>query len=106
MQRICFLLKVKKDHLDEYRQAHKNVWPVMREALSKHGWHNYSLFLQDDGLLVGYVETPDFDAALEGMQGEEVNAKWQNAMKDMFEELGGRAADTSLTLLEQVFYNA
>ncbi len=23
------------------------------------GWHNYSLFLRDDGLLIGYFETPD-----------------------------------------------
>jgi L-rhamnose mutarotase len=104
MQRVCFLLRVKPDRLREYKDAHKNVWPEMRSALSKHGWHNYSLFLRDDGLLVGYVETPDFKKAVAGMQTEEVNGRWQKAMKDFFIELGSGAADTSMAPLEQVFY--
>ena len=104
MQRVCFLLQVKPECMPEYRKAHENVWPEMLEALSKHGWHNYSLFLRKDGLLVGYVETPDLDKALAGMQDEEVNARWQTEMKDFFVELEGGAADTSLEILEQVFY--
>lgn len=104
MQRVCFLLQVKPDRIPEYRQAHENVWPEMLGALSKHGWHNYSLFLRKDGLLVGYVETPDLDKAIAGMQDEEVNARWQAEMKDFFVSLEGGAADTSLELLEQVFY--
>ena len=104
MQRVCFLLRVKPGRLDEYKAAHRDVWPEMREALSRHGWHNYSLFLADDGLLVGYVETEDFDRAVAGMQTEEVNARWQAAMQAFFEPLKTGAADTSLLTLEQVFY--
>src|SRR4051794_25431881 len=63
VQRVCFLLRVRPDRLDEYKAAHRNVWPEMRDALSRHGWHNYSLFLAEDGLLVGYVETDDFARA-------------------------------------------
>jgi L-rhamnose mutarotase len=104
MQRVCFLLQVKPDRLKEYKAAHKNVWPEMKAALTKHGWHNYSLFLRDDGLLVGYCETPDFKKAIAGMQDEEVNARWQKEMKDFFIALKGAAADTSMQPLEQVFY--
>ncbi len=106
MQRVCFLLRVKPDRLCEYREAHKHVWPEMRSALSKHGWHNYSLFLREDGLLVGYVETPDFAKAVAGMQSEEVNVRWQAVMKDYFQSLDTAAADTSMKPLEQVFYLA
>lgn len=104
MQRICFLLKVRKEKLAEYRKAHENVWPEMRAALTKHGWHNYSLFLRDDGTLIGYVETPDFEAAVAGMQKEEVNARWQKEMAAFFEPLKTGAADTSLELVPQIFY--
>lgn len=45
----------------------------MLEALRGTGWHNYSLFLRDDGWLVGYLETPDFRGALAGMAAKEVN---------------------------------
>jgi L-rhamnose mutarotase len=104
MQRICFLLRVKADRLEEYKKAHENVWPEMRTALTKHGWHNYSLFLRPDGLLVGYVETPNFKKAVAGMQTEEVNTRWQKTMAEFFEPLKTGAADTSLQLLEQVFF--
>jgi L-rhamnose mutarotase len=89
MQRVCFLLR---------------VWPDMLAALTRHGWHNYSLFLDDDGLLVGYFETPDFVAALAGMQTEEVNTRWQTAMRDFFTGINGASADTSFKQLAQVFY--
>lgn len=104
MQRVCFLLRVKPERIHEYRQAHHNVWPEMLEALSRHGWHNYSLFLRPDGLLVGYVETPSLENALNGMQDEEVNARWQEEMKGYFVALEGGTADQSFEVLEQVFY--
>ena len=104
MQRVSFILKVKPGKVEEYRRLHRDVWPEMREALSRHGWHNYSLFLRDDGTLVGYVETPDFPKAVAGMQGEPVNARWQERVKDLFEELPGGAADTSMRPLEPVFF--
>lgn len=104
VQRVCFLLRVKPDRLDEYKAAHQNVWPEMRDALTRHGWRNYSLFLKEDGLLVGYVEVEDFQRSLAGMQTEEVNARWQAAMTQFFEPLTTGAADTSLVTLEQVFY--
>jgi L-rhamnose mutarotase len=53
MKRICFVLNVRPDRLDEYRERHREVWPEMRKALSETGWSDYSLFLRPDGLLVG-----------------------------------------------------
>ena len=41
----------------------------MLEALRETGWRNYSLFLHDDGTLVGYLECEDFEAALKRMEG-------------------------------------
>lgn len=104
MQRVCFILHVKKDRLAEYKERHKSVWPEMLAALSQTGWHNYSLFLRDDGMLVGYVETPDFQKALDGMAATEVNARWQAEMREFFEDPAGRNADEQMRPLEHVFY--
>lgn len=104
MERICFVLQVKPDRLEEYRERHKSVWPEMIEALSATGWHNYSLFLRDDGMLVGYVETPDFQKALDGMASKEVNARWQAHMKDFFVDAAGREADKQMSPLPLVFH--
>lgn len=106
MERVCFLLKVRKDRLKEYKKRHKAVWPEMLAALRKTGWHNYSLFLREDGLLVGYFETPSLKRALKGMARTEVNERWQREMAEFFEALDGRRPDESFLRLEQVFYLA
>jgi L-rhamnose mutarotase len=103
MKRVCFLLKVRPDRLDEYRERHRAVWPDMLSALRDTGWHNYSLFLRDDGLLVGYLETDDFDAALEGMARTDVNARWQTEMAPFFEDLDGHP-DEGMATLAEVFH--
>jgi L-rhamnose mutarotase len=104
MQRVCFLLKVKKDKMDEYKRRHAEVWPDMLQALRETGWHNYSLFLRPDGLLIGYLETPDFEAAKAGMQNYEVNKRWQDDMAPFFEALDGKHADETMMSLEEVFH--
>lgn len=104
MQRVCFLLKVKPDRLEEYKQRHAAVWPEMLDALHATGWQNYSLFLRDDGLLIGYLETPDFQAALAGMAATAINERWQAEMAPFFEALEGRRPDEGLLVLEEVFH--
>ena len=104
MKRIGFILKVKADRLEEYKEHHKAVWPDMLAALRESGWHNYSLFLRDDGLLVGYFETPDLEAARAGMAQREVNQRWQDDMAHFFVQLEGRHADESFLVLEEVFH--
>lgn len=95
---------MKKDRLAEYKERHKAVWPEMIAALKETGWNNYSLFLRDDGMLVGYVETPDFQAALDGMAGLDVNARWQAQMKEFFEDPAGRNPDEQMRPLEHVMF--
>ncbi|MFB6518634.1 L-rhamnose mutarotase [Streptomyces sp. NPDC056401] len=102
--RICFLLQVKAELVDEYRERHAQVWPEMLDALRATGWTNYSLFLRPDGLLVGYLETEDFDRAREAMSATEVNARWQEGMSRYFEHLDGTPADQAMAPLTEVFH--
>jgi L-rhamnose mutarotase len=106
MERVCFLLRVRPDRLGEYRARHRDVWPEMLAALSTAGWRNYSLFLGEDGLLVGYLETDDFAAALRAMEATDVNARWQAEMAGFFELPGGARPDTGFRRLEEVFHLA
>ncbi len=104
MERVCFILRVRPDRLEEYRERHRAVWPEMLDALRETGWRNYSLFLRDDGLLVGYLECEDFEAALAGMEEREVNARWQSEMAPFFELPDGTHADAALDRLSEVFH--
>lgn len=104
MQRVGFILKVREELIEEYKERHRKVWPEMLEALRRKGWHNYSLFMRDDGLLFGYFETPEsFETALDGMSDEEVNERWQAEMAPFFEGTGG-LADEMMEELVEVFH--
>lgn len=107
MQRVCFLLKVRAGRIAEYRERHAAVWPEMLAALSACGWHNYSLFLRDDGLLVGYLETEDFAAARAAMERTEANDRWQREMAPFFEPSaasGTQRADEAMAPLTEIFH--
>jgi L-rhamnose mutarotase len=103
MKRVGFLLRVKPDKLDDYKAHHKQVWPEMKEALQESGWHNYTLFLHEDGRLFGYFETPHSLAQAQAlMEEKEVNTRWQQFMAPYFEEKV--RPDESFIELEEVFH--
>lgn len=102
MERVCFLARVRPDRLDEYRERHKGVWPEMRAALRAAGWGNYSIFLAGDGLLVGYLETEDYQAALDAMAATDVNRYWQAEMSEFFVANG--PPDQSFVRLREIFH--
>lgn len=104
MRRVCFQLQVKPDRLAEYRERHTRVWPDMLAALAETGWHNYSLFVRDDGLLIGYFETPSLEQALTGMARTDVNGRWQADMAEFFEELGDNMPDRGFLVLDEIFH--
>jgi L-rhamnose mutarotase len=103
MARYCFQLQVRPDRTEEYIERHRAVWPEMLAALTDTGWRNYSLFLRDDGLLIGYVEADDLTAARAGMAATDVNARWQAEMAPFFVDLQGRP-DEAVALLREIFH--
>lgn len=105
MQRAAFLLKIRPERLEEYKAHHTRVWPEMLAALRAAGWHNYSLFVRPDGLLFGYVETPDGLAAAQArMAVTAINTRWQEFMAPFFESPAGARPDELFFELEEVFH--
>jgi len=104
MKRVCFVLQVKPERLEEYKARHRTVWPDMQQALRETGWNNYSLFLRPDGLLVGYLETDNFELARAGMAKREVNQRWQREMADFFFQPNGLLPDRAMQPLEEIFH--
>lgn len=105
MKRVGFMLKVRPEKLEEYKQHHQAVWPEMLAALREAGWHNYSLFVRDDGLLFGYFETPEsLEAAQARMAATEINTRWQEFMAPYFESPDNARADQMFLELTEIFH--
>lgn len=100
--RVCFRSAVDVQHLAAYRTAHAAVWPEMLLALKEAGWNDYTLHLGDDGLLIGFVECDDLDAARARMALTEVNTRWQKEMARLFPAAEGNP-DEGFMVMEEVF---
>jgi len=103
MQRVCFMLRIRKDRVQDYLRAH-DVWPEMRAAIQEAGIRNYSMFIDEAaGQAVGYFEAEDPAAALAAVGDTEVNARWQAAMAE-FIEGGGDMRIGGITWLTPYFH--
>ena len=100
MTRVCFRLQVAAEHMDAYRERHAAVWPAMLRAIAAAGRRNYSLFLDDDGLLIGYYETDSVADADASLAASEVAGAWESHMQDLFDGATGRADQTARVLPE------
>jgi L-rhamnose mutarotase len=102
-QRVCFQLQVKPDRIAEYVERHRAVEPQMLAAIRDAGRRDYSLFLRDDGLLIGYYETDDDAASAAALAADPRTTAWEAASAELFETLPGGRADQGAPTLTEVF---
>jgi len=103
-QRVCFQLQVDPARLDEYRERHAAVRPAMLRAIAASGRRNYSLFLREDGLLIGYYEVDDDDAAQAALANDPRTASWEAEMAPFFVALEGARPDQAAPRIPEVFH--
>jgi len=102
MQRVCFILQVKKDRIEDYLKAHQ-VWPEMEKAMSDAGICNYSMFVREDGMLVGYLEAEDPQESMRAVGETDVNRRWQEHMAEYF-QTSGDLREGGIQWLDQYYY--
>ena len=98
-ERSAFVLHVQPGKIDEYVEAHANVWPEMLQALRDAGIRNYSIF-RDGNQVFGYFEADDLAAAAAHLDAQEISTRWQDAMAGLLEE---RVPDAGAPSLQQIF---
>lgn len=104
MARVCFQLQVKPERMAEYVERHRAVWPEMLQAIADAGRRNYSLFLREDGLLIGYYETDDDAASAAALAADPRTATWEAEAADFFVALPGTRPDQGAPQLTEVFH--
>ncbi len=101
--RVCFQLQVKPELIDEYVERHRAVWPKMLRAIEASGRRNYSLFLRPDGLLIGYYEVDDDEAAQRSLAENPDTFEWEAEAAKFFVTLDGDRPDQAAPRLVEVF---
>ena len=104
MERVCFQLQVEPSRIDEYVERHRAVWPRMLRAIERSGRRNYSLFLREDGLLIGYYETDDDAESARRLAADPDTAEWEAEAAGFFVTLPGARPDQGAPHLTEVFH--
>ncbi|MHB1347324.1 MAG: L-rhamnose mutarotase [Candidatus Humimicrobiaceae bacterium] len=104
MNRLAFQMKIKKDKIEEYKEAHRNIWPEVLDSIKKSGIHNYSIFLRGTNLFA-YFEVENLNKFYKEINtGSELNDKWQEKMSEYLEEVGDLNPGEPMAFMEEVFH--
>jgi L-rhamnose mutarotase len=102
MKRIAFTMKLHAGCEAEYRRRHDAIWPELSSLLREMGIHEYSIFLDEESLvLFGYLRIED-PAKLDLLPAQAVMQKWWIYMKDIMESNADHSPVTKP--LKEVFY--
>jgi L-rhamnose mutarotase len=78
-----FVMQVFPDQHAEYERRHNPIWPELEVALTAHGVHNYSIFLDEaTHQLFGYAEI-ESEAQWEAIAQTEVCQRWWGHMREL-----------------------
>ena len=102
MERYAWKATVLPGKLEEYKYRHDNIWPEMKEVLSKAGIRNYTIWNVGDDLF-GYYECDSVAEAARVQAESPVVDRWNEYMKDVM-KMDMDPVTGAQPLMEQVFF--
>ena len=105
IQRIGWVIKVKPEKLEYYKQLHANPWPEVNAKLKEVNIQNYSIFYRD-GLLFSYLEYTgnNFDADMKKMAADSITNEWWKLTDPCQEPVDSAEDGIWWADLEEVFH--
>ena len=85
MRREAFALEIRPDKVDEYVEAHRQVWPEVLDAIKRAGIRNYTIFLRNNTAF-GYFECDDPAAANAVLAADPDCIRWEDWMAEFLDE--------------------
>ena len=83
MKRNAFKMKLKKGFEAEYKKRHDEIWPELREELSKAGVSGYSIYLDEKTLTLFAVQKLSENNMADDLPNTEIVKKWWDNMADI-----------------------
>ncbi|MGI5173321.1 L-rhamnose mutarotase [Treponema sp. OMZ 840] len=102
MLHTAFKMKLKPGFAAEYKKRHDKIWPELKDAITKSGVYDYSIFLDEDTLTLFAYQKLKPDNTAFSQKDLPIVKEWWNMMADIMEV----NSDNSpvCTELKNVFY--
>jgi L-rhamnose mutarotase len=102
MNRVAFKMKLYPGKIQEYKRRHDEIWPELTVLLKETGIHEYSIFLDEETLVLFGVLRIERQEALDSLPNHPIMKKWWAFMKDIMES---NADNSPVSIpLKEVFY--
>ena len=105
MKRFGFVILLEPDHIERYKEYHRDVWPEVLAGIRRSNIRNYSIFLKDD-YLFGYYEYhgSDHDTDVANIAADPKTKEWWSIMMPMQRPLDTRRTGEWWAEMEEVFH--
>lgn len=84
MERIAFTMKLKPGYIAEYKRRHAELWPEMKQLLQENGISDYSIFLDEESLLLFSVHRQE-ETGISNLKEKEVLKRWWKYMAEIMD---------------------
>lgn len=102
MKQVAFTMKLYKGCEAEYKRRHASLWPELGSLLSSSGITDYSIFLDENSLVLFAVFKIKNEEQFNVLPQHPVMQRWWNYMKDIMETNEDDSPVT--TPLQPMFY--
>lgn len=106
MDRVTFLMHVRKGCEEEYIRRHRNVWPEVMAEHARAGIRKMSIFMKGTELFL-YMEVDDYPKAVRILGASPEALRWEEFMAPLMESVGDDSFDPTNAFpasLPEVFY--
>ena len=92
MERVAFVMHVKKGQEAEYVRRHREVWPQVLADLERAGVEQMNIFMTGRQLFL-YMEVDDYAEAARILGECPESVRWEAYMEPIMEDAGGQDYD-------------
>lgn len=85
MEKIAFKMQLKPGFEAEYQKRHDEIWPELSALLRDAGVSDYSIYLDEETLILFAVLWRTSDHAMDELPTKPIMAKWWAYMADIME---------------------
>jgi L-rhamnose mutarotase len=105
IKRHGWVIRVKPEKLDEYKQLHTNPWPEVNSMIKECNIRNYSIYYRD-GFLFSYLEYTgnDFEADMKKMAADPTTRNWWKLTDPCQEPVDSAEEGVWWADMEEVFH--
>jgi L-rhamnose mutarotase len=105
VQRYGWVIKVKPEKLQEYKDLHADPWPAVNDMIKQCNIQNYSIYYRD-GLLFSYLEYTgsDFEADMQKMAADSVTQEWWKLTDPCQEPVESAVQGVKWADMEEVYH--